>query len=390
MTFDLVQDALGVILVAMTLPGTLLLLALSLASLRGARPAPPTRRTGRAVIVVPAHNEEGGIAATVAALREQAALDGACEVVVVADNCEDATAQRARAAGARVLVRQHRARRGKGHALHYAFERLAPEGHELFFVVDADSRLVPGFLLEMRRAFDAGAPAAQARYTVLNAGESARTRLMTVALAAFNILRPRGRAALGLSAGIYGNGFALHRDALRAVPYQAGSVTEDVEYHLLLVRAGINVAFVDRATVLAEMPAGGSAAGTQRARWEGGRLRLAATRIPGLAHGVLQGRWRELEPLADLALLPLAYHALALVALLLLPAPWSVAGWLGAATLALHVGIAARVAGIGARPLFAALLGVPAYVIWKLLNLPRTLRAGARHAPWVRTARAVK
>jgi hypothetical protein len=76
----------------------------------------------------------------------------------------------------------------------------------------------------------------QVRYTTLNADASLRTRLMNVALMAFNALRPRGRERIGLSAGILGNGFALAAETLRPGPYTADSVVEDLEYHLLLVR----------------------------------------------------------------------------------------------------------------------------------------------------------
>ena len=54
-----------------------------------------------------------------------------------------------------------------------------------------------------------GADAVQCRYLVRNAGASVRTRLMSIALRAFNVLRARGRDGLGLSCGIYGNGFGL-------------------------------------------------------------------------------------------------------------------------------------------------------------------------------------
>ena len=76
----------------------------------------------------------------------------------------------------------------------------------------------------MRAWLGSGADAVQCRYGVLNAGDSLRTRLMNVALLAFNVLRPRGRDRLGFSAGILGNGFALRAETLATVPYVARSV----------------------------------------------------------------------------------------------------------------------------------------------------------------------
>ncbi len=81
----------------------------------------------RFVVVVPAHNEEAGIGETVASAL---AVDYPSElrvVLVVADNCSDATAARARDAGALVLERAHETLRGKGYALELAFEHVDRE-----------------------------------------------------------------------------------------------------------------------------------------------------------------------------------------------------------------------------------------------------------------------
>src|SRR6185369_8853223 len=123
----------------------------------------------------------------------------------------------------------------------------------------------------------------------------------------------------GLSVGILGNGFALTGETLRAVPYDARSVVEDLEYHLRLVRAGSRVRFAATTSVWGEMPAGGSGVTTQRARWEGGRFRMIAEQAPALFREVLAGRLTLLEPLLELLLLPLALHVALLLLVLLLP-----------------------------------------------------------------------
>jgi len=143
---------------------------------------------------------------------------------------------------------------------------LIAEGADAFLVVDADSRVAPNFIAEMAAALEAGAGAVQCRYLVANPGASLRTRLMNVALLAFNVLRPRGRDRWGLSAGILGNGFGLAARTLETAPYRATSVVEDLEYHLSLVGAGIDVRFVDRTAVYGDMPAEGKGVRTQRAR----------------------------------------------------------------------------------------------------------------------------
>ena len=86
------------------------------------------------------------------------------EIVVVADNCTDATANLARGANARVLERSDSEQRGKGFALRFAFRILLGEGFDAVLVIDADSVVDSNFLLETVRQFRAGADGVQARY----------------------------------------------------------------------------------------------------------------------------------------------------------------------------------------------------------------------------------
>ena len=145
-------------------------------------------------------------------------------------------------------------RRGKGYALEDPFAMLLAEGFDAFIVIDADTVVEPNLLVEIVTLFESGADGVQTRYGVLNYNVSTRTRLMNIALMAFNVLRPRGRDRLGLSSGILGNGFALSRATLIAVPYAAHSIVEDLEYHLKLVRHDRRIEFADRTTVRADMP----------------------------------------------------------------------------------------------------------------------------------------
>jgi cellulose synthase/poly-beta-1,6-N-acetylglucosamine synthase-like glycosyltransferase len=379
----------GLALCVLTLPGTIELLILTIAGSLPARArrVGSERKVSRIAVVVPAHNEEGGVANTVASLQRCRAADSRHSIVVVADNCDDLTAQRAAAAGARVIVREDRMRRGKGYVLEYAFGILLGEGFDALAVVDADSAVEPNFLAEIERVLAGGADALQCRYGVLNPGASIRTRVMNVALMAFNVLRPRGRERLGLSVGILGNGFALTRDTLNAVPYGAHSVVEDLEYHLRLVRAGKTVRFADRTAVWGEMPAGGSAASTQRARWEGGRIRMLREQVPILLADLAAGRFAMAEPLLELLLLPLAFHAALLT--LAMALPFGPARWYAAAALMVigaHVGAAIVMGGGGIADL-AALACAPFYIVWKLALAPAIGRAAHKDTDWVRTAR---
>lgn len=390
----LLWNLVGAFAACVTLPGSIELLMLSLGAQLPSRRQPlrPTLSPWRAAVVIPAHNEQATIADCVRSLRQADLPDAAAAVdlYVIADNCTDDTALVARDAGARVLERNNAVQRGKGYALDYAFTHLLELGYDCMLVVDADTQVASNFLMASVGALRNGEQAVQARYLVLNATETMRSRLMRVALLAFNLVRPLGRDRLGLSAGILGNGFGLRRETLLALPYLATSIVEDLEYHLALVRSGRRVAFLNQTAVYGEMPVNTKDVKSQRSRWEGGRFRMLTTSAPSLCSDVLKGRLRCLEPLLDLLLLPLAFHVFFLI--LALSAPLPIVrdiGLAGTLIVMLHLATAIVAGGGGWRD--AAILALaPFYVLWKIMLIPNLLRSARSGESWVRTGRNVE
>ncbi len=372
-----------------TLPGTLELAALTIAGIFYTTRRMGTKNTdcNRIAVLIPAHNEQAGISGVIGSLHECNLPYAEVDIIVIADNCADATAEHARRAGARVLERHNLEQRGKGYALDFAFNELEGENYDAYLIVDADTRASENFLVAMHAAFASGAAAVQCGYRVSNPGDSVRTRLMDLALCGFNLLRPRGRARLGLSCGIYGNGFGLTRQTITRVPYTATSVVEDLEYHIKLVEAGIRVAYIGEAMVLGEMPAQGNAVKTQRARWEGGRILALKEQAPRLLKDLLRGRLRLLEPLLDLLLLPLTFH-ITLLCFTLLASDTSMRLYscVAFAVVALHLAAAAFISGRGLRVL-RDLAVAPFYMLWKLFLLPTIFLQSKKQSEWVRTAR---
>jgi cellulose synthase/poly-beta-1,6-N-acetylglucosamine synthase-like glycosyltransferase len=371
------------------------LLLLTLRSRQKAAPACGPSRT-RFQIIVPAHNEAAGIAATVESLRSIDYPEELFEVVVVADNCKDDTATRASAAGARVLERFDHERRGKGYALAHAFEATLAGGKtDAVVVVDADTVVSPNLLRAFDARLQAGASAVQADYAVRNPDEGWRTRLMAIAFGMFHVVRSAGRENLGVSCGLRGNGMCFSTELLQEVPHDAFSVVEDVEYGIRLGEHGHRVHYAGEAHVYGEMVSSEKGSRSQRARWEGGRLELAKRHaIPLLRRAI-----RERNPvLADLAMDVLVPPLSVLVAatavgtvvsgaLAIVTRRPNVALVLFGASGVCLLAYAARgwyVSGTGARGL-ATLGYAPVYMAWKAaLRFRRT-----RNAPgeWVRTTR---
>lgn len=253
------------------------LLALLLAGSRS-RPLPGTGAapTHRLLVLVPAHDEENGLAPTVSALLAQDYPAPLFEVVVVADNCTDRTADVAREAGAQVWERTAPDDRGKGAALAWAVERVLAEGSwDGVVVVDADCVATAGLLRAFARQLAAGADGVQARYDVSNPEASWSAALRYAGMALFNTVRLHGKASLGASAGLSGTGMCLGTGLLTSVPWASRSITEDLEQHARLVAAGHRIAFVAEERVLSPMPVTRSQARGQEARWEAGRAQVA-------------------------------------------------------------------------------------------------------------------
>ena len=103
-------------------------------------------------VIVPAFEEEGRIVGAVERLRDELAVPGGVEIIVVDDGSRDETADLARRAGAdRVLSLP--VNRGKGAAVRAGM--LAAEGRALAFT-DADLAYSPAQLLRLLHEVEAG------------------------------------------------------------------------------------------------------------------------------------------------------------------------------------------------------------------------------------------
>ena len=213
----------------MLLPAAVLLVETLAAFLPGAsaQKEQETGLTPRVVVLVPAHNEVAQIAETVRALVRDLPAEGS--VFVVADNCTDETALRARSAGATVVERHDLSLVGKGFAISRGLEHLAASPPDVVIIVDADCQISPGGVaLLARRAAQSGRPI-QAEY-LLGAPESQSPMAVVSALAVLlrNRIRPRGLDRLGLPCHLTGSGMAFPWNVLRAAPETGANLVEDL------------------------------------------------------------------------------------------------------------------------------------------------------------------
>ncbi len=260
------------------LPYFLFLLAISLAAIAsGHEQFGYDGRTSKFLFVIPAHNEESGIANTVKSCFGSDYPSLFFGVIVIADNCNDQTAAFARKAGARVVERKDEQKKSKGYAIEFLLALLQQSGElsalDAVVVVDADTTIDSNLLQAFDDALRRGHDWIQAYYTVANPDQSWRTRLMTYAFSMYNGVMQLGQNALGASAAFRGNGMCFSTAGLHRRPWQAFGLVEDMEYSWTLRVAGEKILFLPEVSVYGTMlGSGGLAAANQRRRWEFGRV----------------------------------------------------------------------------------------------------------------------
>jgi 1,2-diacylglycerol 3-beta-glucosyltransferase len=371
--------------------------------LAGSRPQLPRPAFARFLILIPAHNESLDVQPTIRSAFAQCYPADLFELVVIADNCTDDTADAAAAQGAVVWERQEESRRGKGHALAWALERAQALAFDLVVVVDADSQMEEHFLSHLNDAYQAScargqqAIAYQGRYE-FEPSENGADWIQHFTIAsksAENSYTYAPRSACGLINLLQGNGFAVSRQALERVPFRAFSIVEDAEYAIQLAAAGVRVQFVNEALVRSRSTRSVQDAAPQRLRWASGTIQLIGRGLPRLLRLSLARRdWKLAEAGVMLLLtsrLIVGYLALFSIGLLLLvphTLAWTIALLSTAAACclqALYLWMVVRAPACEPMPL-TALLRLPAYL--GLLGISQAgALLGLRRDRWNRTVR---
>jgi len=289
-------------------------------------------------VLIPAHNEEAVLAATLASVAAQ--LLPGDRIGVVADNCTDGTAEIGRAAAAIVWERTDDLRRGKGFALEFGREQLQPDCGDVVVVIDADCRLEPGTLDALGRTAAATGRPVQADYVMTCPPDpSPRDMVSRLAVTVKNCVRQRGTAAWGGAAVLTGSGMAFPWSVFREARLDGGNIVEDMQLSFDLLIAGHAPLYCAEARVVAPLPQQRAASLSQRKRWEHGHLSTLLRRVPRLAWEGL----RQRRPILLAAALDLAVPPLSLLTL----------GWL----IAVGFAIAGAALGVGVGPLVVSLIG---------------------------------
>jgi cellulose synthase/poly-beta-1,6-N-acetylglucosamine synthase-like glycosyltransferase len=355
----------------------------------GARPA----GLPRLLFVVPAHDEERLIGDCVSSLRSLRYPPDRRSVVVVADNCADRTAARARAAGARVLERTDPGHPGKPHAIAWALGELPLDRHDAVVIVDADTTADPDFAEALSHAAPLEHKVLQAYFGVANPGDSALTRMAAVLAAAnFRFAYPFKTAA-GLNVPLLGNGMCIGVGVLATQGWQAFTIAEDWELYARYTAGGVRIESVCAARIFALEARSLRESSTQRQRWTAGKLTVLWRYAGAVLRSRRIGLHQKLDAVGELSAPgPVVHLGVVTTASLLIASLGVPAGavllaalWIPMLRVAIYT-----VVGLAVQPdpfrAAAAFLFLPAYAAWRIVAAVAALKM-VGDAPWVRTSR---
>lgn len=349
--------------------------------------------TNRLTIIIPAHNEESGLPHVLASLQPQ--LSASTEVVVIADNCTDATAAVARSAGASVLERNDPQRRGKGYALDYGLQTLSVHPPDVVIVLDADCLVLPGAIAQLSsQALNSGQPA-QAVYLMEQPSEpNPKDQVSAFAFKVKNQVRLLGLTRLGWPCPLTGTGMAFPWAVIAAVDMASGHIVEDMKLGIDLAIASHPPRLCPAAQVQGQLPTADSARSSQRTRWEHGHLQVLQQYVPRLLSEALsQRRWKLALMALDLAIPPLSLLVLLWLGVIAIAVAWGYfsavwvpTGILSAAGIALLSAILMAWVRFGRESLsLQQLLRFPLYILWKIPLYAQFLLKP--QSQWIRTRR---
>lgn len=348
----------------------------------------------RIAVLVPAHNEAEGIAATISSILAQ--LKPGDRLLVVADNCTDNTAKIAIEKGAEAIERHDLDNRGKGFALDFGIGFLAQDPPDVVVIIDADCSVSENALHRLAAYSVHNNRPAQCLYLMFSPhGAGLKTKIAEFAWTVKSLVRPRGYAKLGLPCPLMGSGMAFPWEIISRCNLANGNIVEDLKLGIDLCKAGKPPLFYADATVTSYFPTTASAQSGQRIRWEHGHLGMILSEAPQLFWQAFTRLNKDLLGMAfDLCVPPLALLVVMLIGLLTLTGFFYMAG----ASTILPLLIAACSIAILALAILLAWWGwgrhiislltfllIPVYVISKIPYYFSFLFK--RQKKWVRTER---
>lgn len=246
-------------------------------------------------VLICARNEESVIADLLQSLESQTYPRSLLTVFVMADNCNDRTAEIARSNGAVVYERQNKLHVGKGYALDALLQNISvdySDGFDGYFVFDADNVLAPDYIEQMNRCFSEGHEIITSYRNSKNYGDNWISAGYALWFLRESKYLNGARMRLGSSCAVSGTGFLMSRSVIEeSGGWRFYLLTEDIEFSIHHILRGRRIAFCENAVLYDEQPTSFRISCRQRMRWAKGYLQVFHRYGKKLIQGVFAGHW---------------------------------------------------------------------------------------------------
>jgi cellulose synthase/poly-beta-1,6-N-acetylglucosamine synthase-like glycosyltransferase len=344
-------------------------------------------------VLIPAHNEETVIKETLLTIIPQ--LKPTDQLIVIADNCSDRTAQIVTEMGVEVIERENQELRGKGYALDYGLKFLDDHSPNVVIFVDADCILKTEAIKNLTQKAIATKKPVQGLYLMENPLQpTPKDQISAFAFKVKNLVRPLGLHNIQQPCLLTGTGMAFPWEVIHKINLASNNIVEDMKLGLDLSIAGYSPVFCPAAEIMGILPQQQQAATTQRTRWEHGHLQTALSYVPLLIKESIKQKRLDLLVIAlDLLIPPLSlfvslWLGLTLISLLMIIFNLSYVPFILSAMAGLMIFTAILIAwnkfGKKELPLIT-LVKIPLYILWKIPLYFKFLFK--RESEWIRTER---
>ena len=247
-----------------------------------------TNKNHKFMAIIPAHNEEAVVGNLIESLKNQNYNKELYDIYVIADNCDDNTAEKAKSAGAIVLKRIDPEHKTKGHALNWFLKQKIEENaaYDALCVFDADNIVDKEFLKNMNKKLCQGEEVVQGYRDIKNPTDSWIAGGYAIFYWMMHRFYHLARYNLGMSPLLNGTGFMVKFDILKPNGWQTITLTEDIEFSLINIAQGRRLGWAVDAIVYDEQPNTFKQSWSQRSRWTVGHLQCMKEYTGKLINGV--------------------------------------------------------------------------------------------------------
>ena len=260
----------------------------------------------KTAILIPAHNEADQIELVVKTAKKQ--LQNRDCLIVIADHCQDDTAEIARSAGATVIERIDEIDRGKGYALDCGLRYLEKnEPPEIVVFLDADCLVAEKAIAQITCLASETQRPVQAKYLMEQAHDpTLKDRVSTFALQVKNRVRFLGLNRFGGHCLLTGSGMAFPWSAIQQASLVGAVNADDMKLTVDLTLENAVPTYCEGALVVGRLMKDEDAQ-SQRTRWEHGHLQMISVEVPRLVKAFLKNPRFSLLLLAlDISIPPLS------------------------------------------------------------------------------------